>query len=134
MIIIKILNILAKISKCICVTLVLIAFSTILVSYRISKESNINPFCNNKYENETINLNYIEIIDYSYKFSCSTLYINLIVDDSMNKQEILSLLLSISIELSYDCYIHYQVDSNTLEKTLYASYNSKYKQLSYVGG
>ena len=75
----KLLKFLSKISQVICFTLLLLFISLVLVSYRISKEKVVNPFCNNKYENININLEYKEINEYSYKFSCSTLY-----DSSIN--------------------------------------------------
>lgn len=130
----KLLKFLSKISQVICFTLLLLFISLVLVSYRISKEKVVNPFCNNKYENININLEYKEINEYSYKFSCSTLYVYMNVNQSLTKEEILSLLLSISIDLSLDCYIHYEVNSDSLDKNLYASYNNNYKELSYVGG
>ena len=130
----KLLKFLSKISQAICFALLLLFFSTAIVSYKISKEEVVNPFCNNKYQDININLEYKEIDECSYKFVCSTLYVYMDVNKSLTKEEILSLLLSISIDLSLDCYIHYEVNSDSLEKTLYASYNNNHKELSYGGG
>ena len=131
----KIIKIISKISKCVCVFLLIILFSIVLVSYKISKEKVNNPYCICNYEEETIILDYNEIINYQYMFECSTLYFTMEVIPSLNKHEILSLLLTIANEIKhYECFTHFEVNSQTLEKTLYVSIDLNDLSISYVGG
>ena len=107
----------------------------ICVSVKISNENVDNPFCFNKYDKDAkIELEYDEIEDYTYYFKCSTLYIEMVVTEDLTKLQITSLLLSIGNDLNkYDCFTHLQIDSDSLEKTLYATINLKTNEVSYVG-
>ena len=105
----------------------------IIVSYKISSEETINPYCLNLYQDEVISLEYEEIIEYTYKFDCSTLYFDIKVIDNINKNEIISLLLMIANDINkYECFTHFTVINNSLNNPLYASIDLKTMQVSYV--
>jgi len=55
-------------------------------------------------------LNQDEIISYDYEFNCNTLYLDLYVEDSLNKDQIIALLVRISshydsIEINFDTQV-----------------------------
>ena len=130
---VKILRFFSNISKAICLVLILLLISMILVSFKLVNEKTINPYCENKYENEIITLEYKEIKQYKYKFECNTLNFNIEVVDYINKQEVLSLLLSIGKQIQYlDCYTHFEVTSDSFEKAIYASIDLSDLSLSYI--
>ena len=132
-IIIKIFKTTLKVAKSITFVTMLALLSTGIIALKISKEDASNPFCANKYNNEKIELNYKEIVSYKYKYDCSTMYFNLFVDDSLNKQEILTLLISIGKQLKdYDCFTHFEIFSDSLDKPIYATINLKSQEVSYV--
>ena len=135
MIIIKFVNVTLSIAKSVTFIAMLALLSTGIVSLKVSKEDNSNPFCSNKYLNEDIKLDYKEIKKYEYKFNCSTMYFDLFVDDSLSKNEILSLLASIGKQLKdYECFTHFEIFSDSLDKPMYATINLKTLEVSYVGG
>ena len=102
----------------------------IIISYKISSEETINPYCLNLYQDEDISLEYEEIIEYTYKFDCSTLYFDIKVIDNINKNEIISLLLMIANDINkYECFTHFTVINNTLINPLYASIDLKTMQV-----
>ena len=134
-IIIKFINVTLSIAKSVTFIAMLALLSTGIISLKLSKEDASNPFCENKYSNEKIELNYKEIIKYEYKFDCSTMYFDLFVDEKLSKDEILSLLLSIGKQLKdYECFTHFEIFSDSLAKPIYASINLKKQEVSYVGG
>ena len=105
----------------------------IIISYKISAEETINPYCLNLYQDEVITLEYEEIIEYTYKFDCSTLYFEIKVIDNINEKEIISLLLMIANDIDkYECFNHFSVINNTINNPLYASIDLKTMQVSYV--
>ncbi len=131
----KVLRFIGNIGKCLTMIIFLFGVAILCVSIKLSKENVANPFCLNQYENENLQFNYQEIKNYDYYFQCSTLYIELEVDESLTKEQILSLIVSIGNDLKeYNCFTHFQVDSNSLNKSLYATINLKTNEMSYVGG
>ncbi len=123
----------STIGKCLVVLLLLDILAVSIVSIKMSYENVSNPFCFNKYENEKIQFNYNEIKKYEYHFQCSTLYVTMEVDEQLSKEEIVSLLLSISQDLKeYDCFTHFEIKSASLVKSMYATINLKTNEISYV--
>ena len=134
-IIIKILKITLTIAKSVTFITMLALLATGIVSLKFSKEDTSNPFCNSKYIDDEVILNYKEIIKYNYKYDCSTMYFDLFVDEKLSKDEILSLLLSIGKQLKdYECFTHFEIFSDSLAKPMYASINLKKQEVSYVSG
>lgn len=123
-----------KLIKSFSLVLTLFIVSFLIITFKISKENIKNPFCKNLLDNEVIILNHEEIKKYEYKYDCSTLYFIIEVDESLNKEMISSLLLSIGKELKeYDCFTHFEIHSASLSKTIYAVINLKTNELSIVG-
>lgn len=112
----------------------IITASVLIISFKISKERINNPFCQNKYENVNIVLDYEEIKKYEFNYDCSTMYFVIYVDESLTIDEIKSLLLTIGLDLSeYDTFTHFEIHSDSLRKTIYAVINLKTNELSIVG-
>lgn len=131
----RLLKITGTIGKSLTYMSLLILLSTGIISLKVSKEDNSNPFCSNKYLNEDIKLEYKEIKRYEYRYDCSTMYFDLFVDESLNIKEILSLLVSIGKQLKdYECFTHFEIFSDSLDKPIYATINLKTQEISYVGG
>ena len=129
----KILSFLGVLGKICCYIISLILIAMIIVSYKISLEETNNPYCLNVYQDEVISLEYEEIIEYTYKFECSTLYFDIKVIDNIDKNEIISLLIMIANDISeYECFTHFTIINNTLNNPLYASIDLKTMQVSYV--
>lgn len=109
--------------------------ATVCISIKLSNEEAENPFCLNKYsDTEVIDLKYEEIEKYDYHFKCSTLYFEMVVNEKLTKKEIISLLVSIGLDLNKykDCFTHFQIDSESLDKTMYATINLKTNEVSYI--
>lgn len=119
-----------KMFKSVVFIISLISISILIISIKISNEKPDNPYCDNLYNNEKINLLYDEIISYEYRYDCSTMFFEIVVDDKLERKDIVSLLMTITLDLSeYDCFIHYQVTNNMLDKPIYASVDKDKKQL-----
>lgn len=130
----KVLKLFSNIGKIITLLFCLFFISILIISYQLSKEKTINPFCKNNYDNKEIVLNYNQIKEYDYRFDCSTMYFYIKVDESLNKEEIKSLLLSIGNDLKeYDFYTHFEITSDSLNTTIYASLDLKNQKLSILG-
>lgn len=112
----------------------LVIISIIIVSFSLSKERSINPYCKNNYENEVIELNYKEIKEYEINFNCSTMYFKLLIDENLKKQDIISLLISIGNDLKdYDCFTHFEIYSSSLTKPIYAVIDLDTNEVSIIG-
>lgn len=100
----------------------------------MSNERTYNPFCKNNFNDEIkISINYQQIEEYEYLYDCSTLYFYIKVDKNMEKKDIEALLLSIGNDLkNYDFYTHFEIISDSLTKTIYASIDLKNQKLSIV--
>ena len=113
---------------------IIFIISVLIISFKISKERVSNPYCQNKYTNENVVLEYKEIIKYELSYDCSTMYFIIYVNDNLSIDEIKSLLLSIGQELcDYDCFTHFEIHSDSLRKTIYATIDLKTNELSIVG-
>lgn len=129
----KIFIFITNLSKSIIFALLLFLVSLLIISLKLSNENSRNPFCNNYYINEKVILEYDQIIKYEYKFDCSTMYFNLLVDERLSKEEIIGLLVQINSDLSnYECYKHFEITSNSLKKPIYASIDKIKKELSIL--
>ncbi len=130
----KLLYFIGNIGKILSLVCLFIIVATLIVSFKLSKENVDNPFCLNNYdESQPINLEYQEILNYDYHYQCSTLYFEIIVIDNLNKNQTISLLISIGQQLKdYNCFTHFQVEGVGLEKVLYATIDLQTQELNYV--
>ena len=127
----KIIAIFFTIAKSVTFILLLFFLSAIIVSYSLSNEKRINPYCINKYQNEVIKINDTNIKDYSYKFDCNTLYLQITLLTDKN-DDLLKTLKIIKEEVSeYDCFIHIALGYN--DKTYYASISKDSKEIFLLG-
>lgn len=127
----KIITIFFTIAKSVTFILFLFFLSIIIISYSLSNESRINPYCVNKYQNDVIEINDTNIKDYSYKFDCNTLYLQITLyannDDDLSKT-----LKAIKEQVyDYDCFIHITLTYN--DKTYYASISKENKEIYLLG-
>ncbi len=127
----KIITIFFTIAKSVTFILFLFFLSIIIISYSLSNESRINPYCVNTYQNDVIEINDTNIKDYSYKFDCNTLYLQITLyannDDDLSKT-----LKAIKEQVyDYDCFIHITLTYN--DKTYYASISKENKEIYLLG-
>lgn len=127
----KIITIFFTIAKSVTFILFLFSLSIIIISYSLSNESRINPYCVNTYQNDVIEINDTNIKDYSYKFDCNTLYLQITLyannDDDLSKT-----LKAIKEQVyDYDCFIHITLTYN--DKTYYASISKENKEIYLLG-
>lgn len=127
----KIITIFFTIAKSVTFILFLFFLSIIIISYSLSNESRINPYCVNTYQNDVIEINDTNIKDYSYKFDCNTLYLQITLyannDDDLSKT-----LKAIKEQVyDYDCFIHVTLTYN--DKTYYASISKENKEIYLLG-
>ena len=129
----KVLHFIAMIAKGLSFIILLFAISFLCLSIKLGNENVENPFCLSSLKDEKITLNYEEIIDYQYYFSCSTLYFIIDVEKDLSKEDIISLLILIGQDLKdYECFTHFEVKSESLAKTFYATIDLKTFEVSYV--
>ena len=129
----KVLHFIAMIAKGLSFIILLFAISFLCLSIKLGNENVENPFCLSSLKDEKITLNYEEIIDYQYYFSCSTLYFIIDVEKDLSKADIISLLILIGQDLTdYECFTHFDVNSARLTKTSYATIKLKTFKESYV--
>ena len=130
----KIFKIIANISKCICLIILMFFISTLLVSFKLTKQDNINPFCKQIILKENIDISYDEIEKFDYKIDCSTIYFFIIVNENTSKENCISLAIEICKQIQYlKCFTHFEITGKLIEKVLYLSIDLNDLQISYVG-
>lgn len=119
------------IAKSVTFILFLFLIALIIISYSLKNEARINSYCVNKYQNEVIKINDENIKDYSYKYDCNTLYLEItLIDDGNTK--LTKTLDSIKQQTNkYDCFIHITIICN--DNTYYATISKQNKEIHFLG-
>lgn len=115
------------------VTLILLLFliSLIIISYSLKNETRINPYCINKYQNEVIKIDNKNIKDYSYKYDCNTLYLEIALINDENTKLTKTLDTVKQQTNKYDCFIHITIICN--DNTYYATISKQNKEIHFLG-